>query len=120
MIKYKLTKFRANQLKLGFKGEHCDFTWKPYDERSPEARAAYDALRADMIRVGMLRPLITYQGHVLIGMRRFEIEVSITGERVWLDCYEVMEDVSQWGRDDIDRLEEFKKQVYGNTPSFIG
>ncbi len=120
MIKFVKVRVRANELVLGYKGEYCAFVHRPYNERSPEARLAYDLLKADMIIKGMLNPIITYNNHVLIGMRRFEIIVSIDGEYTWVDCYNILDDVSQWKRIDIKKLEEFKTIMYGNTPNFIG
>lgn len=112
MIKYRLTEYRGDQLTLGYKGEHCAFVWRAYKERSFEARKSYNELKADLIKNGMKHPLITYEGHVLIGMRRFEIIVALHGVQSWFECYDITEDVSQWGRDDINRLEEFKQIMY--------
>lgn len=104
--RHRVLTYQAGDLRLGFKGERIEFTHRPYHRRSVEARAEYDALRLDLEQRGMLHPLITYLGHVLIGMRRYEIMVSL-GQQAF-PCIEVDEDVSLWWRDDIPRLEALR------------
>lgn len=60
----------------------------------------------------MMDPLITYKGHILIGMRRFEIMVGL-GQTAF-PCIEIDEDVGQWWRDDLPRLEELRR-YYAST-----
>ena len=120
MIKHTKRYYYRDELSLGFRGDKVQFEHKPYHQRSPEARAAYDRLRESLMAVGMRHPLITYQGHVLIGMRRFEIMCELAGERnKTFSCLEILEDVSAWTRDDIDRLDAFKLEMFG-VNEFIG
>lgn len=117
MIEHKLMYFLSEDLAPGFKGDKVDFTFRAFSERSTEAQIAYRELEADLYMNGIQQPLITYQGRVLIGMRRFEIlKDRIDG----FQCFEIQEDVFNWDRDDIDRLESFKAEMYGDTPGFIG
>ena len=76
-----------------------------------EAQQSYQRLRNDLMQNGMNDPLITWKGHVLIGMRRFEIMCELGA--VAFRCYEILEDVSLWTRDDIERLQQFKEAAYG-------
>lgn len=118
MIKHYLTAYRADWLTLGFVGRSCSFEHRPYSDRSAEARAAYDRLRASLESEGLKDPLITYKGHVLIGMRRFEI---LRESRLWFPCIEVDEPVEDWRSEDIDRLTAFVRGAYGcRHAQFIG
>jgi len=122
--------YRLDELVLGFDGEHVHFTWRPYEERRPEAREGYDRLEADIRERGLLHPIITHRGHVLIGQRRVEILRKIDAEGgsfhdtlaqlpmfrpAWVvPCVEIDEDVSRWTAHDVfERLEAFKRQLYG-------
>jgi len=122
-VKHHRRTYRLDHLELGFRGKHVHFTWRPYEERSEEARAAYDRLEADIRERGMLHPIITHRGHVLIGQRRVEIL-----RKDWADlsdeveCVEIDEDVSAWtGHDVFDRLEAFKRELYGeDAEAWVG
>jgi hypothetical protein len=103
--------YTAEELTPGFKGRRITFEYRRYEERSPEARESYDALRADLEANGMRNPLITYQGHVLIGMRRFEIMCE-RGQRIF-PCIEILEDVSEWWQDGPPKLAALKRTYYG-------
>lgn len=113
-IKFKLTQFERGDLVNGFRGDKVQFEHRPYEQRSPAAREAYDKLKTSLEAHGMLDPLITYQGHVLIGMRRFEIMGAMTGPRTSFPCYEIQEDVANWDREDVNRLNEFKAVIYSS------
>lgn len=118
-IEYRLTWILTSDLELGFHGEHVDFCWRPYDERSVDARAAYRKLMDSIKREGILHPLITHRGHCLVGQRRLEIAKQWRIPGVW--CYEITEDVSQWDRWDIKRLALFKERMYGSSlQQFMG
>lgn len=111
MINHKLLFYRTSDLELGFKGRACSFEHRPLHDRTLEAQAAYQRLRNDLLTNGMKHPLITYCGHILIGMRRFEILRDHLDE---FPCVEVIEDVRLWGREDIERLRAFKRELYGD------
>lgn len=113
MIDHHRCTYQAEDLVQGFQGERIDFTYRPYGRRSTEARAAYDELRRDLEQRGMQHPLITHRGHILIGMRRFEIMRALGQDT--FDCLEIDEDVSQWWRDDLPRLEALKAHYYAKA-----
>lgn len=95
-------------LKLGYHTEGgVDFDWKPYARRTEEARRDYDRLEQSIRAHGILKPLLTYQGHVLIGMRRAEIAAKLGIESV--RCWEIVDDVSKWATADLVKLDELKK-----------
>lgn len=112
MIKHRIMVYQTADLCLGFKGRSCSFEHRPLPDRTPEAQAAYQRLRNDLLANGMKHPLITYCGHILIGMRRFEILKDRQDE---FKCVEVLEDVRFWERDDIKRLQAFKRELYGDS-----
>lgn len=117
-MKHRLIMYRSADLKLGFKGKSCCFEHREYHDRSPKAQAAYDRLKDHLHKHGMQHPLITYMGHVLIGMRRFEILRDVRDE---FPCIEILENVSNWQSGDIRRLNDFKNEVYGDLlQAFIG
>jgi hypothetical protein len=101
---------RGSQLKLGFNGNHVDFSWRPYDKRRSDHQENYDRLIVSIFHNGVKMPLITYLGHVLIGMRRYEIAMRLNPDTVF-DCVEILEDVNEWDRNDIPRLDALKKMV---------
>lgn len=97
-------------LTQGFDGRLLHFDYRPYEKRSPEARADYDALKKDLRSNGMRNPLITFKNHVLIGMRRYEIMVEF-GTLVFR-CVEILDDVSEWWKPDLPKLEALKEWYY--------
>lgn len=101
--------YRSEDLKLGFDGNSVHFEHREFEDRSPEAQAAYLRLKDSLLSEGMIDPLITYCGHVLIGMRRFEILREVQDE---FTCIEILEDVPNWKSGDIRRLQDFKRDVY--------
>lgn len=107
---YRRCAYAAGGLALGFHGERIDFDYRPYEHRSAEARADYDRLKANLEINGMRNPLITYQGHVLIGMRRYEIMVGLG--QTDFECIEILEDVNQWWQDGPPKLEALKRALY--------
>ncbi len=116
-IKFKKVKYRRSDLVMGFKADKVAFMYTDFKDRVPAAQRAYEELKADLLENGMKEPLITFRGHILLGIRRFEI---LRDRQTWFSCYEIEEDVYHWDRDDIDRLEVFKKLMYGDTPEFMG
>jgi len=108
-VDFRVVTVSLDDLILGFHGEHVDFEWRPYDERKREHRADYDRLIVSVFHLGILSPLITYMRHVLIGMRRAEIGMRVGIKEV--SCWEIVEDVSQWTRTDIARLNALKEKV---------
>lgn len=85
------------------------FRHRPYEERSPVAKAAYDRLREHLNEHGMLNPIITYKGHVIIGQRRFEIMRETVDE---IHCLEVMEPLHEWRVTDVTVLTNAVKRIY--------
>ena len=110
LVPHTFTTYKANELTPGFKGRRISFEHKPYEKRSEAARASYDELRVSLIEHGMTNHLITYQGHVLIGQRRYEImcERGMT----MFPCIEIQEDVSEWWRDGTAKLDALKARYY--------
>tara|TARA_S200002703_G_scaffold95101_1_gene82116 strand:- start:788 stop:1105 length:318 start_codon:yes stop_codon:yes gene_type:complete len=105
-------------LRCGYDGQTIHFDYRPYEARTEAARAAYDRLRADLLANGLKDPLITYRDHILIGMRRFEI---LRDKRDSFPCIEILEDVRHWTRDDLRRLNELKRDLYGlRLNEFVG
>jgi len=114
-IRTCLVEYRARDLILGYSGDHVDFDWRAYDDRSLVERESYDQLKENLIERGMLFPLITYGNHVLIGMRRTEIMICLHGPNIILRCRSIVEDVQKWTRDDIKRLELYKEKLYSRS-----
>lgn len=107
---------RCADLVCGYENEHgLRFRHKSYDQRSPAAQAQYDRLKAHLSEHGMLNPIITYKGHVLIGQRRFEI-VKETQETI--PTLEVLEPLHEWRVTDVTALTNAVKIIYHqNTPN---
>ncbi len=110
-IQYKLIYLYPDDFTLGYHGVHVDFVWRPYKERSPEARADYDLLEQSILKDRLKKPIITFRGHVLIGMRRVEIFTKHFGYFEQIACAEIQEDVYLWDRNDIPRLDELKEHI---------
>ncbi len=110
-IPYELKEVSISELSLGYHGSHTDFVWRPYEERSEEARADYDLLKESILKHRIKKPLITFKGHVLIGMRRAEIFANNFNESEKLLCAEILEDVYLWDRNDIPRLNALKGTI---------
>ena len=107
----------TEDLVLGFDAQLVHFEHRAFQDRREEAKIAYLALEEDLLENGLKSPLITFQGHVLVGMRRFEILCDF---RASFPCVEITEDVSAWDSDDIDRLNEFKKIIFPDLERWIG
>ena len=108
-VRHEIVTERIGRLRLGFTGARIWFDWRPYAERTPAAREDYDRLIVSIFHHGLLSPLITYSGHVLVGQRRAEIahRLGICDAR----CYRVLENVDAWWRDDVVRLNGLKAQI---------
>ena len=104
-----------DELRLGFKGKTISFEHRAFDDRTPDAQRAYLALRDDLLSNGMVDPLITYTGHVLIGMRRFEI---MRGEHELFACVEILEPVETWGLTEARALNAFADALYTGTTQY--
>ena len=113
-IQYIDTIYKTEDLQLGFVGKHCSFEHRKFEDRTPKAQHAYMDLRVNLFMYGMKYPLITYKGHVLIGMRRFEILKSCM---YLFRAYEITENVDEWIAKDIKRLTAFKNKMYGTQLS---
>lgn len=109
-------RIRPGELILGFHGDHVDFDWKPYHQRSPEHQALHDRLLVSIFHHGVKKPVITHRGHVLVGQRRVEIARRLYPD-VKLDCIEIEEDVARhWTEHDVfERLPILKAEI-GEVP----
>ncbi len=112
-MKHRMINCKQSELVNGFAGDKVQFEWRPFNERAPEAQTAYLKLKASLLKDGMRDPLITHCGHVLVGMRRFEILSEVNGSDQHYRCAEIDEDVENWDRDDVVRLDRFKTELYG-------
>lgn len=100
--------YRAEELVPGFIGRSCSFEYKPYERLGKAGQLRFDRLRQHLLQHGMIDPLITHKGCVLIGMRRFAILRNTQEE---FKCLEVTEDVATWIGKDITRFQNWKTQV---------
>ena len=105
-----------DSLALGFRGKSCSFEHRPYAERSPEAREAYDRLKVDLLKNGMRDPLIVHNGCVLIGMRRFEI---LRDSQEYFPCIVIVEPVGCWTGKEVRELLALRDELFG-VNRFIG
>jgi len=110
-VKHHLTTYRLDALELGYDAAHVHFCWRPFEKRSLQAQHAYRLLAEDLEKRGPLHPIITKDGHVLIGQRRVEILRRLGYTTV--DAVEIDEDLDTWTGADLPRLEEFKRLLYG-------
>jgi len=55
-MNYKYMIIPTDQLSCGYKGKTCSFEHRPFEERSPQAQAAYSALRMDLEIQGLVNP----------------------------------------------------------------
>ena len=119
-MNHKLVGRLASSLVLGYDGRSVHFEHRAYENRSEEQRAAYDRLRLDIEANGVRDPLITWNNHILIGMRRYEIILDLYGPDYLVSCCQITEDVARWESDDIDRLMLFKSELYqGREKEFM-
>lgn len=110
-IEYKIVSLYPDDFELGYHGSHVDFVHRPYKERSPEHRADYDKLEQSVLKNRIQKPIIIFQGHVLIGMRRAELHIKHFGYFEQILCAEIQEDVYLWDRNDLPRLAELKERI---------
>ena len=110
-IEYKIVSLYPDDFELGYHGSHVDFVHRPYKERSPEHRADYDKLEQSVLKNHIQKPIITFRGHILIGMRRAEIFIKHFGYFEQILCAEIQEDVYLWDRNDLPRLDELKERI---------
>ena len=109
-VPYRVVVAKVAELVLGYDTDGgVNFEWKPYHQRTPEARRDYDRLEASIRAHGLKKPLLTYRGHVLIGMRRAEILAKLGVEHV--ACWEILDDVSKWATADLVKLDWLKARV---------
>ena len=97
---------------LGCHFDHVDYDWRPYPERPEDHREDYDRLKVDLAERGMKNPLITWNDHVLIGMRRCEIAVDLGWSLV--RCWEIQDDLNaDWTPDRVFALRDrYRKASY--------
>lgn len=100
--------YRSEELVSGFIGRSCSFEFREYARLGKAGQARFNRLRQSLEQHGMIDPLITHKGCVLIGMRRFEILKKIQGE---FKCLEVTEDVAGWISADITRFQNWKTGI---------
>ena len=108
-IPYVLRVRSVDGLTLGYEGRNISFSWRPYEKRTPAARADYDRLYKSIVSDGLQQPIITYGDCVLIGMRRVEIARKL--DIRLLHAADVTEDVYEWWQYDIERLERLKAAI---------
>lgn len=104
MVSFVVRRYHRDDLVCGYTNGVIQFRHKAFDERSSFQQRKYIALREHLKEHGQIHPIITWQGHILIGMRRFEI---LREWQEWFDCDEVDDDVSQW---DHTNLRQFIKE----------
>ena len=109
------TTYMVAELECGYRNRtgSVQFNHRAYDQRAESARKRYDMLRADLEKQGMINPLITKNGGVLIGMRRFEIMRGM-GQEVF-ECLEVTENMNLWTSKDVTRFQNWKTYLYGDS-----
>ena len=117
MIDYIQKRIPGKDLKPDFRTEKLHFRHKYIKDRKPEQQVYFDKLIASLWRYGSKNPLITFQGHILIGHSRWEIMLKFNPDYVF-DCLEITEDVYKWDRNDIKRLQDFKMAIYERPPNF--
>ena len=100
--------YKAADLEAGFIGRSCSFEFRALADRSPSGQRRFEQLQRNLEQHGMIDPLITHKGCVLIGMRRFDILKDTQEE---FKCLEVTEDVATWTGKDITRFQNWKTQV---------
>jgi len=108
-IAYKVKTVELGRLSPGYRGPNCHFDFKSYEDRDRREQEDMDRLRKSILERGIVTPLIVYQNHVLIGMRRWEIgvRVDIHSCTVW----EIVgEDPGDWLSPDINRLNDLKRR----------
>lgn len=116
-IHYAECMYHRDALELGFKGNTISFEHRAFEDRTPDAQRAYRELEVDLLANGMLNPLIVYDGHVIIGMRRFEILRHCTEI---FPCLLVVDDVSNWHLEEVRELKALVKRLYGPATEHIG
>lgn len=114
-VNFRFVTFNSNELTPGFKGDHCCFEHKDFCDRTPYAQTAYRRLEKSLLENGMTSPLIVYQNHVIVGMRRFEI---LRDKQQSFECIEVMEDLQTGGAEWVDRINSFAKAIYPDIDKY--
>lgn len=118
-MKHESATVRTDSLSPGYKGVTIDFSWLPYDQRDPASKARMDRLRSHIKQHGIRNPLICFEHHVLIGMRRWEIAVELGIEQV--SVVRLLEPVDHWRSQQVNQLRDWlRSQGYmgGDTPDF--
>lgn len=113
-VKHCMRRYHRDELVQGFKGKSCSFEFKPYEEMGPTWQQRFDRLKADLLQYGMKHPLVTYKGHILMGMRRFAVLKDVQEH---YDCIEILEAVENFMGPDIVRLNNFNLEVNGSDHS---
>lgn len=95
----------VEQLTPGYRGETCKFEFRPRYMLEGEEARDWDDLFLSVREHGMINPLIVYNGHVLIGMRRWEC-LKVLGVK---DCAVVnlIEPVGQWRLEDVRKFKRW-------------
>ena len=96
----------------------AELGWKhaKYEQRSKASQDQYDRLEKHLSENGMLNPLITFKGSVLIGQRRYEIMKS---KQEIFDCLEVNENVYEWNPRRVPILTQTVHKIYNKNSSEI-
>ena len=112
-VEYRRCTVNLYEVRMGLHTPHVDWCWRPYDQRTIEARADYDRLVVSIYHHGVQRPLIVHGYHVLIGQRRAEIasRLGITE----LPALDITEDLRRATREDVERIDRHLRPLAGET-----
>ncbi len=85
------------------------FVYKPYHKRTGADQSSFDNLRGELLTNGMRNPLITWNGSVLIGQRRFSILYPVVE---CFPCWEIQDNVMQWNHANVQELIKSVQRLY--------
>lgn len=108
-MRFKEMYCASKHLTCGYTNGVINFTHRQYELRSGADHSKYDGLRTDLLHNGMRNPLITFDDHVLIGQRRFEILRDLVP---WFPCLEITDDMSKWGHSQVMNLIKTVDRIY--------
>jgi hypothetical protein len=113
-IRHKVSRVRLSWLTPGYRGPNCHFDSRTYKDYNDGEKADFDRLLVSIFHHGLKVPLITFQSHVLVGMRRYAIMAGLRHEVV--EVWEIVdEDPGMWLGPDIDRLNDLKQRCGDTT-----
>ncbi len=112
-VEHEEKTYRSDELSQGWRSRtgSVQFNYSPLNMRGKVDQQRFETLRVHLLQHGMINPLITFDGCVLIGMRRYEI---LQDEQEIFPCLEVIENMHSWESPDIVRLKNWVIETYGN------